>query len=80
MNISAGFIKRPVATAMLMVGLLLLGLAAYPLMPVAALPNVNYPTITGHARNCRAPIPRPWPPPSPRRWRSSSGRFPASLR
>ncbi|HSY87451.1 MAG TPA: efflux RND transporter permease subunit, partial [Verrucomicrobiae bacterium] len=45
MNISAGFIKRPVATAMLMVGLLLLGLAAYPLMPVAALPNVNYPTI-----------------------------------
>ncbi len=45
MNISAGFIKRPVATAMLMVGLLLLGLAAYPLLPVAALPNVNYPTI-----------------------------------
>ena len=45
MNISAGFIKRPVATALLMVGLLLLGLAAYPLLPVAALPNVNYPTI-----------------------------------
>jgi multidrug efflux pump subunit AcrB len=45
MNISAGFIKRPVATAMLMVGILLLGLAAYPLLPVAALPNVNYPTI-----------------------------------
>lgn len=30
---------------MLMVGLLLLGLAAYPLLPVAALPNVNYPTL-----------------------------------
>jgi HAE1 family hydrophobic/amphiphilic exporter-1 len=45
MNISSGFIKRPVATAMLMVGLLLLGLAAYPLLPVASLPNVNYPTI-----------------------------------
>ena len=31
---------------MLMVGLLLLGLAAYPLLPVAALPNVNYPTLS----------------------------------
>jgi hydrophobe/amphiphile efflux-1 (HAE1) family protein len=45
MNISAPFIARPIATAMLMVGLLLLGLAAYPLLPVAALPNVNYPTL-----------------------------------
>lgn len=45
MNISAPFITRPIATSMLMVGLLLLGLAAYPLLPVAALPNVNYPTL-----------------------------------
>lgn len=45
MNISALFITRPIATSMLMVGLLLLGLAAYPLLPVAALPNVNYPTL-----------------------------------
>ena len=45
MNISAPFIHRPVATALLMVGLLLCGLVAYPLLPVAALPNVNYPTI-----------------------------------
>ena len=45
MNISAPFIKRPIATALLMVGLLLCGLAAYPLLPVASLPNVNYPTI-----------------------------------
>jgi AcrB/AcrD/AcrF family len=29
-----------------MVGLLLLGLVAYPLLPVASLPNVNYPTIS----------------------------------
>src|SRR6478672_11873431 len=50
MNISSGFIKRPVATAMLMVGLVLLGLAAYPLLPVAALPNVNYPTIQASAQ------------------------------
>jgi hydrophobe/amphiphile efflux-1 (HAE1) family protein len=45
MNISAPFIRRPIATALLMVGLLLGGLVTYRLLPVAALPNVNYPTI-----------------------------------
>ena len=45
MNISAPFILRPIATALLMAGLLLCGLTAYPLLPVGALPNVNYPTI-----------------------------------
>jgi hydrophobe/amphiphile efflux-1 (HAE1) family protein len=46
MNISAPFIQRPIATALLMVGLLVGGLVAYPLLPVAALPNINYPTVT----------------------------------
>jgi multidrug efflux pump subunit AcrB len=46
MNISAPFIERPIATSLLMVGLLVGGLIAYPLLPVAALPNVNYPTLT----------------------------------
>src|ERR1700690_4319774 len=46
MNISAPFIQRPIATALVMVGLLVGGLVAYPLMPVAALPNINYPTLT----------------------------------
>jgi hydrophobe/amphiphile efflux-1 (HAE1) family protein len=45
MNLSAPFIARPIATVMLMVGVLLAGLAAYPLLPVASLPNVNYPTL-----------------------------------
>ncbi|WP_428668553.1 efflux RND transporter permease subunit [Reyranella sp.] len=45
MNFSAPFIRRPIATILLMAGLLLCGLAAYPLLPVAALPNVNFPTI-----------------------------------
>ena len=45
MNISVPFIQRPIATALLMVGLLVGGLVAYPLLPVAALPNVNYPTL-----------------------------------
>jgi HAE1 family hydrophobic/amphiphilic exporter-1 len=46
MNISAPFINRPIATILLMVGLLLSGLASYRLLPVASLPNVNYPTIS----------------------------------
>jgi hydrophobe/amphiphile efflux-1 (HAE1) family protein len=45
-NISAPFIQRPIATALLMVGLLAAGLIAYPLLSVAALPNINYPTLT----------------------------------
>ena len=45
MNFSAPFINRPIATILLMTGLLLCGLATYRLLPVAALPNVNYPTI-----------------------------------
>jgi hydrophobe/amphiphile efflux-1 (HAE1) family protein len=46
MNISVPFIQRPIATALVMVGLLVGGLVAYPLLPVAALPNINYPTVT----------------------------------
>ena len=45
MNISAPFIQRPIATVLLMVGLLLGGLATYRLLPVSSLPNVNFPTI-----------------------------------
>jgi hydrophobe/amphiphile efflux-1 (HAE1) family protein len=46
MNVSAPFIERPIATALLMVALLAGGLIAYPLLPVSSLPNVNYPTLT----------------------------------
>jgi hydrophobe/amphiphile efflux-1 (HAE1) family protein len=45
MNISATFIHRPIATAMLMAAILLLGLIGYELLPVAALPNIDSPTI-----------------------------------
>ncbi len=45
MNPSAGFIRRPIATALLAVSLLLLGIVAYPLLPVAPLPQVDFPTI-----------------------------------
>ena len=45
MSPSRLFILRPVATTLLMVGLLLVGLAAYTQLPVSALPEVDYPTI-----------------------------------
>ncbi len=45
MNLSQPFILRPVATALLMVALLLTGAVAYRLLPVSALPQVDYPTI-----------------------------------
>jgi HAE1 family hydrophobic/amphiphilic exporter-1 len=45
MNVSAPFIARPIATGLLMVAVLLAGIVAYPLLPIAALPNVNYPTL-----------------------------------
>jgi hydrophobe/amphiphile efflux-1 (HAE1) family protein len=45
MNISAAFIRRPIATGMLMAAILLLGLISYELLPVAALPNIDTPTV-----------------------------------
>ncbi|MEG0193502.1 MAG: multidrug efflux RND transporter permease subunit [Stenotrophomonas sp.] len=45
MNLSRAFILRPVATTLLMVALLLSGILAYRLLPVAALPQVDYPII-----------------------------------
>ncbi len=45
MNISKPFIERPVATTLLMAGLFLVGLAAFPFLPVAPLPQVDFPTI-----------------------------------
>ncbi len=45
MNISRPFILRPIATSLLMAGLLLVGFIAYRQLPVSALPQVDYPTI-----------------------------------
>jgi len=44
-GVSEPFIRRPVATTLVMVGLLLVGLAAFTQLPVSALPQVDYPTI-----------------------------------
>lgn len=45
MNLSNTFIRRPVATALLMVGVLLAGLIGYRSLPISALPEVDYPTL-----------------------------------
>ena len=45
MSISEPFIRRPVATSLLMIGVLLAGLAGYRELAVSALPQVDYPTI-----------------------------------
>jgi multidrug efflux pump len=45
MNPSRLFILRPVATSLLMVAILLVGLVAYRFLPISALPEVDYPTI-----------------------------------
>lgn len=45
MNVSRIFIQRPVATTLLMLAIFLMGALAYRLLPVAALPQVDYPSI-----------------------------------
>jgi HAE1 family hydrophobic/amphiphilic exporter-1 len=45
MNISEGFIKRPIATSLLMAAIALFGLVAYRSLPVSDLPNVDFPTL-----------------------------------
>ena len=46
MNISENFIRRPIATSLLMAGIALFGVIAYRALPVSDLPQVDYPTIT----------------------------------
>src|SRR3954447_23253133 len=45
MNPSEPFILRPVATSLLMVAVLLVGIVTYKFLPLSALPEVDYPTI-----------------------------------
>src|SRR5215471_16762195 len=52
MSIPEVFIRRPVATTLIMFGILLFGIAGYRALPVSDLPNVDYPTI-----NVKASLP-----------------------
>ncbi|MGA7980980.1 MAG: multidrug efflux RND transporter permease subunit [Chromatiaceae bacterium] len=49
MHFTEIFIRRPVATTLLTLGLALAGVSAFPLLPVAPLPQVDFPTISVHA-------------------------------
>jgi hydrophobe/amphiphile efflux-1 (HAE1) family protein len=46
MNISVPFIHRPIGTSLLALGVLLAGAAAYPFLPIAPLPQIDFPTIS----------------------------------
>src|SRR3954465_13160751 len=45
MNLSEAFIKRPIATSLLMAAIALFGTVAYRALPVSDLPNVDFPTL-----------------------------------
>ena len=72
MSVSEPFIRRPIATALLMAALLVGGVIGYGLLPVAALPTVEFPTISVTA-NLPGASPEtmaaPPTPPSFRGWR-----------
>jgi multidrug efflux pump subunit AcrB len=50
MSISTPFIRRPVGTSLMTAAILLVGIAAFPLLPVAPLPQVDFPTINVFAK------------------------------
>ena len=50
MNIAALFVRRPVMTLLVMIGILAFGIVAYRLLPVNALPNVDFPSIQVQAQ------------------------------
>src|ERR1051326_3215325 len=56
MNFTTIFIKRPVMTTLVMIGILVFGIVAYRQLPVSDLPNVDFPTVT-----VTAPLPGPSP-------------------
>src|SRR5690349_22043366 len=48
-SISSPFIRYPIGTSLLMAGILFIGLVSFPLLPVAPLPQVDFPTIQVNA-------------------------------
>ncbi|WP_270996627.1 efflux RND transporter permease subunit, partial [Listeria seeligeri] len=49
MNLAAPFIRRPIGTLLLALGMMLAGIAAYPQLSVAPLPQIDFPTIVVQA-------------------------------
>jgi hypothetical protein len=76
MNLSEIFIKRPVTTTLIVIGIMVFGVMSYRLLPVSDLPAIDFPTIQVGAA-CRARVPKRWRPPWRCRSKSSSRRSPA---
>jgi AcrB/AcrD/AcrF family len=49
-NLSEPFIRRPIATSLLMAAVAFTGIAAFPFLPVASLPQIDFPTFRGTGR------------------------------
>ena len=49
MNISKGFVERPIATTLLTLGIVLVGIVGYLLLPISSIPQVDFPTIAVQA-------------------------------
>jgi hydrophobic/amphiphilic exporter-1 (mainly G- bacteria), HAE1 family len=79
MHLSAIFIKRPIATSLLMLGIALFGVIAYRALPVSDLPNVDFPTLNVGA-GLPGGIPGRGRPRSPARSSGSSPPSPASTK
>ncbi len=73
MNIAAPFIRRPIATTLLMAAFALSGIAAFFYLPVAPLPQVDFPTIQISAQLAGASA-ETMASRSPTPWSSSSAR------
>ena len=72
MNLSEPFIRRPIATSLLVAALAFVGIAAFPFLPVAPLPQVDFPTIQVTA-TLPARAPKRWRLRSPPRSSANSG-------
>jgi len=67
MNLSKPFIMRPIATVLLAIGIALAGIVAFKLLPVAPLPQVDFPTISVSA-SLPVEVQKPWQHLSPHHW------------
>ncbi len=79
MNLSAPFIRRPVATTLLVVAIALAGAVGFMFLPVSPLPQVEFPTISVYA-GLPGASPKRWPHPSRPRSSASSAASPGSPR
>ena len=79
MNISEVFIRRPIATSLLMMAIALFGLVAYRALTVSDLPTVDFPTLVVSA-SLPGANPDTMASAGPRRWNVSSRRLPAWTR